>query len=232
MHTSLPQPGDLFRGVVDGKDGHTLIVHSGVVSAYDAASGTIWLISNWEEASVGGNAPITYDAFYLGQSGSRRDIAGPYTIYRLDSASNNINNTLSGGSGPDHLGGGIGNDTIIGGQGSDQLWGGPGNDHFVYNHKAEGLDQIMDFSAGDSFDFSRTEFGNHLANGRANTGALDPSHFIANATGPTNGLQEFWYNTVNQTLYFDPDGSGHNAPIAMAHLTNGYVIHNTDILLV
>lgn len=222
----------MFRGVVDGRDGHTLIVHSGVVSAYDATTNTIWLISNWELAKVGGNAPITYDAFYLGKSGSSRDIVGPYTLYRLDSTSNNLNDKLHGGLGDDYLGGGIGNDTIVGGPGSDHLWGGPGNDHFVYNFRSDGLDQIMDFSAGDSLDFSRSKFGNHLAVCGADTGTLDPSHFVASATGPTNASQEFWYNTADHTLYFDPDGSGHAARIPMAHLANGYVLHNTDVLLI
>ena len=85
----------------------------------------------------------------------------------------------------------------------------------------------------DRIDFAAAGFGSHLAAGSANTGVLDPSHFVANATGPTNTAQEFWFDTANQTLYFDATGSapgGHQ--IAMAHLQNSYVLHSTDILIV
>lgn len=143
------------------------------------------------------------------------------------------NDTMTGNGAANVLDGRAGNDTIVGGAGADQLSGGPGNDHFVFNFKTEGLDQVMDFNSGDVFDFSRSAFGNHLATGAANTGTLDASHFVANSTGPMNAAQEFWYNTANQTLYYDADGSGHHdAPIAMAHLVNGFMLHNTDIHLV
>jgi hypothetical protein len=53
--SSLPQPGDLFRGVIEGKHG-AIVIHSGVVSAYDASTNSLWLISNWEEGAA--DAPI------------------------------------------------------------------------------------------------------------------------------------------------------------------------------
>ena len=71
-----------------------------------------------------------------------------------------------------------------------------------------------------------------MAAGGANAGILDPSHFIANATGPANALQEFWFNTANHTLYFDANGSAAGGQIAVAHLQTNYILHNTDIHLV
>jgi hypothetical protein len=44
--------------------------------------------------------------------------------------------------------------------------------------------------------------------------------------------QEFWFNTATHTLYFDANGSVPGGQIAIAHLQNTYVLHNTDILLV
>src|SRR5258707_912813 len=76
--------------------------------------------------------------------------------------------------------GGPGNDTITSSVGADILIGGGGADHFVYQSKNSGLDQILDFTQGtDKLDFASSVFGKHLAQGNANTGTLDASHFVA-----------------------------------------------------
>jgi Ca2+-binding RTX toxin-like protein len=142
------------------------------------------------------------------------------------------NDTMFGLAGNHTISGGAGNDVLVGGVGNDTLTGGAGLDQFVFNATNEGLDQIKDFSAGDLVDFSHSGFGNGLAVGGAIIGVLDPSHFIANATGPTNALQEFWFNTSTHTLYFDANGSGVGGQIAIAHLQTNYLLHNTDIHLV
>ena len=116
---------------------------------------------------------------------------------------------------------------MVGGTGNDKLFGGSGNDQFVFNATNEGIDQIYNFHAGDLVDFAAAGFGNH-----DNTGVLDPSHFVANATGPTTTAQEFWFNTSTHTLYFDSNGSASGGQVAMAHLQNIYVLHSTDILIV
>ena len=125
-----------------------------------------------------------------------------------------------------------GNNVMIGGAGNDTLIGGAGNDQFVFNASSEGLDQIYNFHAGDLIDVAAAGFGSHLAAGGANTGVLDASHFVANATGPTTTSQEFWFNTSTHTLYFDANGSAPGGQVAIAHLQNAYVLHNTDILVV
>lgn len=125
-----------------------------------------------------------------------------------------------------------GNNVMVGGAGNDSLYGGAGNDQFVFNATTEGLDQIYNFHAGDRIDFSAAGFGAHLAVSAANTGVLDVSHFVANTTGPTTSAQEFWFNTATHTLYFDANGSAPGGQVAIAHLQNSYVLHNTDIILV
>lgn len=124
-----------------------------------------------------------------------------------------------------------GNNVMVGGAGNDALYGGAGNDQFVFNATSDGLDQIYNFHAGDLIDFTAAGFGAHLAVGSANTGVLDVSHFVANATGPTTAAQEFWFNTATHTLYFDANGSAPGGQVAIAHLQNSYVLHNNDILL-
>jgi Ca2+-binding RTX toxin-like protein len=142
------------------------------------------------------------------------------------------NDTIFGLGGNDTLSGGGGNNVFIGGTGNDSLIGGAGNDQFVFNATNEGLDQILKFHVGDFIDFATAGFGSHLAGASANTGALDPSHFVANATGPTNSAQDFWFNTSSHTLYFDSNGSAPGGQVAIAHLQNSYVLHSSDILLI
>jgi hypothetical protein len=84
----------------------------------------------------------------------------------------------------------------------------------------------------DFIDFSRAGFGNGLAVGGANTGTLDPSHFVANATGPTGFQPEFWFNTSKHTLYFDSNGMLPGGQVAIAHLQNNFTLHSTDIHLI
>jgi Ca2+-binding RTX toxin-like protein len=102
----------------------------------------------------------------------------------------------------------------------------------VFNVTNEGLDQITDFNLGDFIDFARAGFGNGLALGGTSTGLLDPSHFIANATGPTNKAQEFWFNTSTETLYFDANGNLPGGQTAIAHLQTNFTLHSTDIHLI
>jgi Ca2+-binding RTX toxin-like protein len=142
------------------------------------------------------------------------------------------NDTIFGLGGNDTLSGGGGNNVFIGGTGNDTLIGGAGNDQFVFNATNEGLDQILNFHVGDFIDFATAGFGSHLAGASANTGALDPSHFVANATGPTNSAQDFWFNTSSHTLYFDSNGSAPGGQVAIAHLQNSYVLHSSDILII
>ena len=123
------------------------------------------------------------------------------------------NDSIFGLDGNDTIKGGAGDDVLIGGLGKDTLAGGAGNDHFVVNATNEGVDQIKDFAIGDVLDFAHQGFAAQLAAGGANTGVLDPSHFVANSTGPANAQQEFWYNTSSHNLYFDADGSGPGGPI-------------------
>ena len=139
---------------------------------------------------------------------------------------------LVGGSGNDRLNGDGGDDTLIGGTGADRLNGGLGRDHFVYRAPSEGLDQLTDFARKDVFDFSHLAFGHNLAIGNVDTGQLDPMHFIANSSGPSNLDQHFWFNTASDTLYYDADGSGPSESIAMAHLINGFNLMAVDIFLI
>jgi hypothetical protein len=61
---------------------------------------------------------------------------------------------------------------------------------------------------------------------------LDASHFVADDIGPTDAAQVFWFNTADNTLYYDADGNGVGSAIAIAVLDNGFVLDHTDLVLV
>ena len=82
-------------------------------------------------------------------------------------------------------------------------------------------------------DNSRFAFGNHLAIGGANTGTLDPSHFISNSDGHAVGATaQFIYNTTSHILSFDSDGTGGTAAVQLAKLENSAPLTFSDIHLV
>ena len=68
--------------------------------------------------------------------------------------------------------------------------------------------------------------------GGADTGTLDSSHFVVNDTGATTAAEVFWYNTTDHTLYYDADGSGDGAAVAIAVLDNNFLLNNTDLHLI
>jgi hypothetical protein len=121
-------------------------------------------------------------------------------------------------------------DTLIGNGGVDTLIGGSGSDHFRYNATTDGGgsgDLIVDFTRGsDVLDFAHTAFG------FSTTGTLSSANFVANATGPTNSAQKFWYDTAHFTLYYDANGSAAGGAVAIAQLENHATLNNTNIHLV
>ena len=151
---NLPQPGDIFRGVVEQANGGT-ITHEGIVAAYDASTKTVWLVDNFvsDHAFVGGpltgTAEIGYHQFNLNSNVAptvgHPTIVGPYAFYRANNSS--LDDNIMGSSGNDYLGGGSGDDVIFGGAGNDTLWGGTGSNMFVYG-PGWGHDAIQDWSSG------------------------------------------------------------------------------------
>ena len=85
----------------------------------------------------------------------------------------------------------------------------------------------------DLLDFSHLAIGNYLATGGANTGTLDPTHFVSNSDGHASGIgAQFIYNTTSHILSFDSDGTGGTSAIQMARLENSAPLTFSDIHLV
>jgi Ca2+-binding RTX toxin-like protein len=154
------------------------------------------------------------------------------TSYDDDLFGGQGNDTLVGGSGDDrlfgelgvdNLVGGFGNDTLDGAFGLDVMSGGAGVDTFVL-HKAQGVDTISDFAAGERLRLSAAEFGGGLVANRALT-ALQV-RVGAGVTTANLASQRLIFDSLNRNLYFDADGNGAGARVQIAKLTGTAAISN------
>jgi len=149
---------------------------------------------------------------------------------KIDLIGNALANQLSGNSGPNLLMGGdgadtlrgeAGADTLVGGAGADWLTGGDGADVFVFDTLPAGArDVITDFSAGtDKLSFSRAAWAG-LAG--AAVGSQSGAWFWAGAgaTSARDADDRLVYDTTTGTLYYDADGQGGVAAVAVVTLSS------------
>lgn len=138
---------------------------------------------------------------------------------------------IFGGLGDDVIIAGNVDDLITGGEGADEITTGDGADTLFFDDVAtEGADTITDFTSGtDAVSFLASDLGGGLATGGADTGTLDASRFTS-GTAFTNADQRFLFNTNDNVLYYDADGSGGaESAIALALFENGGTVTATDI---
>jgi Ca2+-binding RTX toxin-like protein len=136
------------------------------------------------------------------------------------------NDTLIGGTEIDTMQGQAGDDVLEGGKGADIMSGGFGADTFLYRAIVERLDVISDFTSEDSFAFLASAFGN-LAKGTLAASAFQSSTAALALTPDVR----FYYETDKDVLRYDPDGSGAQLPLYLAHLSNHAVVSVDDIVL-
>jgi Ca2+-binding RTX toxin-like protein len=135
---------------------------------------------------------------------------------------------LRGGGGDDLLVGGAGDDRLAGGAGNDTLVGGAGADHFRFNAATDGLDSILDFSGGegDLIEILGSAFGG-LSVGSVDTAAFEKVGGNVDASAKT-----FVFDASTDTLYWNADGAGGQAAVALAHLENGHDVTAADLRIV
>ncbi len=119
---------------------------------------------------------------------------------------------LNGGDGNDTLKGNAEYNYFEGGDGRDALIGGVGGDGFYWygDHEFGDGDRIVDFVASvDRVGFGVTEFD-----------GMTTTLTLVNGTAATANVGTFIFNAVNDTLYWDVDGTGATAAVAVVLLTN------------
>lgn len=142
---------------------------------------------------------------------------------------NSAANLLEGGAGRDTLIGGGGDDVLSGNGGKDVLKGGAGSDSFRFAGAfpvAKQHDTVLDFASGvDRIEIERYYFG-----GITST-PLNPAEFVAGPTA-TAANHHLIYNRANGVLYYDPDGTGAQAQVAIAQFEGRPDIDASDIVMI
>ncbi|MGO4527104.1 matrixin family metalloprotease [Microvirga sp. 2MCAF35] len=153
----------------------------------------------------------------------------------------NGDDVLYGDVGRDTLSGGFGNDMLQGGTGSDTLTGGHGSDQFVFDTAFNGIDdidQIMDFNQTldaywddedweyeDKIVLSSTIFST-LAKG-----ILSDRAFVEGAAA-VDADDRILFNRGEQSLSYDPDGSGPSVALRFAKLLGTVAVSASDFYVV
>ncbi len=137
------------------------------------------------------------------------------------------NNSLRGVGGDDTLFGREGNDTLNGGTGHDYLSGAQGRNKYNYTNYREGGDTILTFNSLDKFEFESAGFG-HVGKG-----VLAASRFHSSESGAaTTASQRFLYQTTNDTLWFDSNGTGAGGKVIIAHMWQDTSVTHDDIIII
>jgi serralysin len=132
---------------------------------------------------------------------------------------NSQDNVIRGLGGDDFINGLDGDDTIVGGSGADLLQGGAGGDQFRYEGGETGMDRILDFVSGsDKIALSGAFF--------------TPTGTVAFATGTeaTSASSTVLYDPTTGIVYYDDDGNGAGAAVALAQLNAGQTFTAGDFL--
>lgn len=179
--------------------------HSDAGAQYDFTTVSVPQFCIWD---AGGNDTLDCSLYGLSQTIN----LGAGRFSSVDGAVNNVSIAL--GSVVENAIGGAGDDTIIGNNTANTLTGGLGADHFVFNtalNSTINVDTITDFlSNTDKVDLSKT-----VMSGLGAIGALSIDEFFQGSTSH-DATDRILYDATSGTVYYDADGSGAAAAIAVA----------------
>ena len=143
---------------------------------------------------------------------------------------NDGNNILSGLLGNDVLVGGVGADTLIGGAGNDTQTGGSGADIFKFDtalNASTNLDTITDFVSGtDKIGLSKSIFK------AVAKGVKDDNLVAGDGTHVLQANDYLRFDSNDHKLYYDADGNGSGAAVAVVQLSGVTELHATDFIMV
>lgn len=156
-------------------------------------------------------------------TGAIRTLAGNDTVL-----GGKRSEAIYGGDGNDKLNGGLGSDILIGGAGKDTLTGGSGKDTFIFaaTPLSANLDIVRDFSsADDSFKIKQSMFADIGPKGKLNADAF---RIGASASDKEDRII---YHKATGSLYYDPDGTGPQAQVKIASLSNKAALALSDFVI-
>jgi Ca2+-binding RTX toxin-like protein len=131
------------------------------------------------------------------------------------------------GNGNDTLVGGNGNDWLIGCHGADILTGGAGSDYFVINDL---LDSSTSFDRITDFNVAEDRLHVFLPESSSIISQIITAEQLVIGSSALETDDIFIYNSSNGVLFFDEDGSGSMAKVAVAKLSVGLNLQANNIM--
>ncbi|MBL0407493.1 hypothetical protein JKG68_26610 [Microvirga aerilata] len=181
------------------------------------------------------NSGTIYGDLQLGEGSNYLDTRKGFIFGKISALGGNDtvlggtrSEAIDGGAGNDKLDGGQGSDKLTGGEGKDTLIGGLGKDSFVFKASAvaENADIIRDFSSkDDTFRISLEFFTNVGSKGKLGSDAFHQGTKAADAE------DRIIYHKASGSLYYDPDGSGAEAQVKIATLSNKAAVALSDFII-
>lgn len=186
----------------------------------DAQSGVVIDLTKPYENSGGATGDVLHSIENLIGSKFGDTLSGSQARNRMDGGEGD--DRLYGGERGDVLRGGDGDDFLDGGVHRDVLTGGEGADTFYFASAAEAGDRITDFTTGDHIALSAEGFG---------LDSIDDFAFVL-TTDPLTEMPTLIYNASSGNLSWDADGSGGEAAVYFATLTDAPALSQNDFLII
>ena len=200
--------GDAGNDYLAGRDGNDTLYGGLDRDVIDGGNGVDVLRGNEGDDYIIGGADN--DTIYGGDGAANSGDIGDRWL-----GGDGGDDVIYGNLGTDRLSGGAGDDVLYGGEGYDYLTGEAGIDTFVYNTLSEGSvsEQIGDWQGGiDKLQIDASAFGGGLT-----AGALAADRLVF-GTVANQAFGQFLYNSANGVLYWDADGTGSGARVAVTRL--------------
>jgi serralysin len=239
--------GSLQNDVLTGNDGINIFEgHAGNDTMVGYGGDDRYFVGEAGDTVIeqaGGGQDIVYVGRYYpekttGPAPSITDYVLPDNVERLAAAlvsSSNIPLTqyhLTGNALDNEIAGNDAANVIAGGDGNDILTGYGGLDNFVFSSApgAANADHIADFSAGFG---EKIELDHNVFTGM-DLGTLSDSQFQRGTVNwqAQDADDRILYDISTGSIYFDPDGSGAQAPELFATVHDGLILSASDFTII
>jgi len=208
--------GNSLANVITGNSGNNLLSGGlGVDTLIGGLGDDTYVLSDLLDSIIDSGG---MDTIRTSQSITLQDVIERAELIGLGDTSavgNAADNTLIGNPGNNYLEGGAGVDVLTGGGGGDGFF-------IAYNGLGKDADTVTDFKSGeDLLMLDLASFGiNPQALGIASSGMVTADFFVTGAGARALDPNDYFiFDTAQQVLYFDPDGSGSKVALAGVHLT-------------
>ena len=218
--------GNSLNNVITGNsNNNTLNGEEGIDTLVGGAGNDTYVVDNVKDKvteleSAGTDTIESSVTFTIAANVENLTLTGSSAI---NGTGNALANTITGNLGNNILKGGAGDDTLNGGLGNDTLTGGTGLDKFLFDTAlgTSNVDTLTDFNL--TQDKIRLDDDIFFA-----LSSIEAENFVSGAGATALEADDFLiFNTTNNFLYYDADGSGAGAMVHFATLNVDITSHTS-----